>query len=200
MKKYLFIGIIIILMSCGNHRTENKAENKEGIAKALQDNKSVVSSLKQYRGSNIIDELFEEAMSNDSLLKNLNDQIEKHSQASNELFVSFDKYNGKSQNYYEVALSSSNSIKDSLIRQNLVKLINESQAKYKSKVLVFNSLTGQINKNLTSINDLYTVLKVFKTMPMIEEYQNKNIPDKSAYLIEIKQERKTINKIKDLEK
>lgn len=200
MKKYLFIGIAIILMSCGNHRNENKTGNKEGIAKALQDNKSVVSSLKQYRGSNIIDELFEEAMSNDSLLRNLNDQINKHSQTSQSLFEIFDKYNGKSQNYYSVALSSSNSIMDSLIKQNLVKLINESQEKYKSKIFVFNSLTGQINKNLTSINDLYTVLKVFKTMPMIEEYQNKNIPDKSAYLKEIKQERKTINRIKDLVK
>lgn len=171
MKKTLLTATLaLFIFSCG----ENRSENKPLIDNAVD---NTDSSLKgSFEGSryddNMIDKIYSELIKNDKKLSALDDKILKTHEEESRVIHQYENVFMKSDAYYRDAKSQINSITDSLLKHQVENEIKLSAEKYNSKVKNIKALISRISKNTETINNLYTVFKIRKTLPEIEKYQN----------------------------
>lgn len=171
MKK-LFITstLLILLFYCG----ENRSENKPLVENAVD---NTDASLKGSFGSNryndnMIDEIYSELIKNDKKLSALDDKILKVHEEELKVINQYENIFTKSDIYYRDARNQINSVTDSLLKHQIENEIKLSAGKYDLKVKNIKALISRISKNTETINNLYTVFKIRKTLPEIEKYQN----------------------------
>ena len=179
-KYILTVVILVVLSSCGGRKTDNnKTVNKE-TPKALQDEKSVVSSYKR-SANDLLDELYTDLAGKTPALKKLEADINLFRVKPNEIENDFNVFDNKSDNYYNSASYKAKEISDSALRKKIETIITNSKNKYSYKISELNSLIKQINKDKATLNDHHTILKILTTLPIIEKYQTENLPDKKEF-------------------
>jgi len=171
MKKTLLTATLsLFIFSCG----ENRSENKPLIENAVD---NTDSSLKgSFEGSryddNMIDKIYSELIKKDKKLSALDDKILKTHEEESKVIHRYENIFIKSDTYYRDAKSKSNRITDSLLKHQVENQIKSSAEKYDLKVKNIKTLISRISKNTETLNNLYTVFKIRKTLPEIEKYQN----------------------------
>lgn len=171
MKKTLFTTTLFILFfSCG----ENRSENKPLIENAVDNtDSSLKGSFESSRyDDNMIDKIYSELIKNDKKLSALDDKILKTHEEEAKVIHQYENIFIKSDTYYRDAKSQSNTITDSLLKHQIENQIKISSEKYDVKVKNIKTLISRISKNTGTLNNLYTVFKIRKTLPEIEKYQN----------------------------
>jgi hypothetical protein len=194
MLKKITIFSLIILASCGRKETNN-GNSKNEIPEALQEGSI---DLKRYAkwNNNLTEELYQELVNKSPELKSLETEIEEFN--PNETQDKFLKYNQKSDNYYRSAENYAKAITDSVTKNKILDLIKKSGEKYSGKTIELNSLLKNIHEKQNSINDYHNILKIVLTIPIIEKYQNENLPTKSEFEKVIENENKLIEKTKKI--
>jgi hypothetical protein len=182
---FLTFLILQVLFSCGKKADNNSTPEKE-IPGPLQEKKSLIN-YKNIR-SDLTEELYLELVSKSPELKKFEDDLLSISAKPNEFADKFDTYNNKSEGYYYSAENNANTIKDSLLRQRIIALISTRKDNYTNKTAELNSLLKQIENNGTTLADHHTILKILLTFPIIEKYQNENLPNKTEFKDLIKQQ------------
>jgi predicted transcriptional regulator len=191
MLKIIIMLSLIILTSCGGNET-NKENPKNEIPEALQE-ESV--DLKSYsKSDNLTEELYQELVANNQELKNLETEIDEFN--PEEIKNKFYKYDSKSINYYQSAKNQAEVITDSLTKNKIINLIKKSNKKYVGKTAELNGLLKSIAEKENSINDYHNILKIILTIPIIEKYQNENLPAKTEFENVLRNENKLIEKTK----
>jgi hypothetical protein len=123
-----------------------------------------------------VETLYTELTDKTPELKQLENKIEDLSKSETDSAKSFDNYNLKNQSYYNSTNRYIEQIKDSLLRGKIKALIANSLKNYNSSTSQHNVLLKSIEtKNLT-LSDLHTILKITKTLPIIEKFQKENLP------------------------
>jgi hypothetical protein len=171
-----FIGFIFILIfaACDDSHQQDKPDPE--TPKALQD-KSVSSEILSKRGSgDLVENLYSELLDKDPRLKNLEDKIQELSESKDDSTRLFDEYNSKNQNYYSSANGHADQLSDSLLKEKIKMLISNSLANYNSSIAKHNALLMRIDSQNTTLSDLHIILKIAKTLPLIENYQEVNLP------------------------
>ena len=177
MKKLTLISTLILLtfISCNNTRTKDNQEQKQETPKVLQDEKSYeIVSKRDY--DDVIESLYKELADKAPELKDLETNLHDLSASKSDSTEQFDKYNGKNRSYYNSADSHIERINDSTLRKKMKELISSSLTKYDSKVYQHTELLKSIDKKTMTLNDLHEVLIITTTLPLIEKYQNDNLP------------------------
>ena len=166
--------LFLTLVSCDNPRTRDR--EKQETPKALEDKSSSLDiSIKRSDGD-IVETLYTELTDKTPELKQLENKIEDLSKSETDSAKSFDNYNLKNQSYYNSTNRYIEQIKDSLLRGKIKALIANSLKNYNSSTSQHNVLLKSIEtKNLT-LSDLHTILKITKTLPIIEKFQKENLP------------------------
>ena len=100
---------------------------------------------------------------------------------------------GKNKNYYSSASKHVASIQDSALRQRINQIIENSESKFNNKVSGLKDLVNRLGKNQVSITDAHIFLKILLTGPVIEKYQNENMPT-SKPIVSVIQESESIMK------
>ncbi len=90
------------------------------------------------------------------------------------------------------------SITDSLLKNKILLLIKASNNKYLAKTSMLNTLMNQINTNDATLSDHHEILKIVLTIPMIEKYQDENMPDEKEFKEKIKQQEELIKVVDSL--
>ena len=144
---------------------------------ALKD--KVGSYLPSKRGhGNLVDDLYQELATKDSALMQLEKSISNlnvNSQDSTQKLLNFDEKNNQ---YYDDASFQTKQITDTILRKRLELLIANSLKKYKSNIADEQLLLQKIHAKRTTLTDLHTALKISKTLPIIERYQQQHTPSK----------------------
>jgi hypothetical protein len=183
MKKtrIVLIGIFALLMivSCGGEQVENNQRENKETPNALKDEKLNIKSYS--RTNDLTEELYQELVNNNTALKKFEDDLREYLPKPNELNEKFQQFESKSNNYYSSANDKTADIGDSLLKKKVTDLISSSSSKYKTKTTELNSLVKQISKNGSTINDYHTVLKIVLTLPLIEKYQDDNMPNQKEF-------------------
>jgi hypothetical protein len=171
MRKLFAISLIAALISCGQKENQDKKES--GTPAALQD-----KTLKRLtvRGNDLVDELYEELVSKSPQLQKLETDIDAFKPDANS--GDFFDYESKSKAYYYSAKSYANTITDSITKKNVLELIEKSNKRYELKANDLNKLDQSIGDKEIALRDSHTILKIALTMPLIEKYQDENLPDK----------------------
>ena len=88
----------------------------------------------------------------------------------------FSDFDSKNTQYYESAGQHLASIKDSVLRQVIKDKIENSLVAYSKQTTYHNNLLSILEKRQLSLSDLHTLLKLNRTLPVIEKYQQQNLP------------------------
>jgi len=176
MKTSIIISTLLFLTlaSCDNPTTRGR--EKQETPKALEDKSSSLDiSIKRSDGD-LVETLYTELVDKNPELKQLENKIEDLSKSEADSTKSFENYNLKNQAYYNSTSRHIEQIKDSLLRDKVKLLIANSLTNYNSSTSRHKDLLKSIEtKNLT-LSDLHTILKITKTLPVIEKFQKDNLP------------------------
>ncbi|WP_343671009.1 hypothetical protein [Chitinophaga sp.] len=193
MTKKIFLSIFLVftLAACHNNRTQDKPI-QEG-PKALEDKSAFEMISKGRRGDDLVEGLYNELVSKDDELKRLEAMIDDLNSSKGDSTASFDKFNGKIQSYFRSIDFRVSEISDSLLRNEMKLLVASNLTKYNSRIAKHSGLLKTIGQKEMKISDLHTVLKIVKTLPVIEKYQKDNMPNTGKLEGFIKQQDQTIN-------
>jgi hypothetical protein len=174
ISKILTVFVFSVIISC-NKKEENNTVKKDEIPEALKEDNS---SLKRYSRKNgdLINELYSDLVEKSEELQNLENEIEKFN--PNETIYEFNNYNIKSRDYYSSSKSLANRINDSILKNRILALLKKSNNQYLSKENEFDTIISKVIDREKSIEDYHNVLKVVLTLPILEKYQNENMPNK----------------------
>lgn len=178
------------LASCNNTRTQDKP--KQETPKALEDKTSSYELVSKRGYDDLVESLYSELVSKNIDLKKLENKIDDLNNSKNDTTNLFDKYNEKNQSYFNAANGHIAEIKDSLLRDKMRNLISKNLTRYNSTIVKHKDLLEIIEtKNLT-ISDLHNILKIIKTLPLIQKYQHDNLPSIKPFEGYIKRQDETI--------
>ncbi len=176
MTPKIFISALLALtfVACKN---DAKTEKQKGeTPKALQ-NQSAAYELVSGRGyEDLVENLYSEMVNKDIDLKKLEDKIHDLNKSKSDTTDLFDKFHGKNLSYFNSAGIHISQIKDSLLRQKMKSLIDNSLAKYNASIIKHNEFRKMIEARELTLTDLHNMLKILKTLPLMQEYQNANLP------------------------
>jgi hypothetical protein len=180
----------LTLASCNNNRTQDKP--KQETPKALEDKSSSYEIVSKRSYDDLVESLYKELVSKDIDLKKLEDKIDELNKSKSDTTELFDKFNGKNQSYFSSADRHVSEIKDSLVRNKIKNLVALQLTKYNSKIARHNELLKVIETKQMTISDLHNVLKIVRTLPLIDKYQKDNLPSTNSFEGYIKQQEDAI--------
>ena len=123
-----------------------------------------------------MESLYKELADKTPELKDLETKLDALSASKSDSTEQYDKYNGKNGSYYSSADNHIKQINDSTLRKKMNSLISSSLTKYKSKIYRHTELLKYIDKKTMTLGDLHEMLIITTTLPLIEKYQNDNLP------------------------
>jgi hypothetical protein len=199
MKKILLLSIVIFsLLSCNQKKPQQPPAPE--TPKALQQSGSADYSLLSKRSGreDLVESLYAELLNKSTELKDIENQIIYLNEARTDSVETFNNFIEKNKDYYTNAVQHSNTITDSALSNKIKLLISNSQSKYNSQIAGHNSLITMLDSKAVKLQDMHVLLKIVKTLPLIEKYQKDNIPDKKPIEKTINEFDKTIKKIDSL--
>lgn len=177
--KFFIPGIFLMLWipACKSPKKENETP------RALQ-NKSVdVSEYTKRVNYDLVDNLYDELEEKNPALKSLATEarlLEKLKQDSTRHYLQFVS---KNMAYYAAAIRQSGSIKDSILRKQVIAIMDSSRNDFNGQLEGHQSLVKYLDSAKTLLADHLIVLKLIKTMDLMEDYQQKQMPDSAGIRI-----------------
>jgi hypothetical protein len=187
--------LTLVLASCSQPTPEAPP-----MPKALEDNSHSYDLGSSRNYDDLVESLYAELLKNNVDLKQLEENIKALRNNKADSTLLFDKFNEKNQLYYSAADRHISTMNDSLMRDKMKMMIATNLAKYNKAIGKHTELTKMIAANNLSIEDLHTMLKIVKTLPLIEKYQNDNLPNTKSMEGFIKQQEETIKQLDTLVK
>ena len=166
-----FTFLLLVIAACDN---PTRVKEDKAIPQALEDDKSFNISKRGY--DDMVQHLYAELSEKTSELNRLEVDIKNLEQGQIDSSKSFNQYNEKSLQYYHSANRHYEQIKDSVIRKKMKDLILNSQKNYNLKSSASTNLLKSIDAKLITLEDLHNVLKITRTLPLIEKYQREKLP------------------------
>lgn len=179
MKKFLPVVICLAILTSCNHarRPSSSTEipKQEATPEALQDKSS--SYVFSKRGSgDLVDELYEELVQNDTSLKQIELDLNQFNETKTDSLDAFMQFDGKNLSFYQAANTHLANISDSILLLQIKAMIDESKSNYQKATAGTNSLLKQIDEKSIMINDLHSALKIVKATKQMEAFQKNNKP------------------------
>jgi hypothetical protein len=128
----------------------------------------------------MVDALYFDLVKRTPDLQDLENQLERFNAGKPDSLQAFSLYKGKVENYYASASQNLDNIKDTVLKARLKVLLAAGKNKYSQKADKFDVLIDDINSQDLVMKDYYETLKLVATLPVMEKYQDKNIPDIKA--------------------
>lgn len=166
--------VVLTLAACNGNRKDEKTIPE--TPKALEDKSSSYDVVSKRGNEDLVENLYKELVSKDKDLKKLEDRVRELSSSQSDSTELFDNYNEKNQDYFRSAERHLTDIKDSLVREKMKNLVALQLANYNSRIARHNELVKIIQERQITIADLVTLLKITRTLPLIEKYQKDNLP------------------------
>ena len=171
-----FLPFLLVLFACG----KRPGPDADAVPKALQD-PSVITEVKgslsrSGYGYDLVDALFAEELQKDTALARLVKELERQEERHRDSIRTYERYKERITGYHADAAQWYNSISDSLlsidIRQRNLAALERFHAftgKHRQALWAYDSLA---RRNA----DLLILLKLHRTLPVLEAYREKALP------------------------
>lgn len=175
----IFPALVCICLGCTQTPQTDKASDKTDTPGPLQDDKGSLADISSQRGGSVsmVDDIYRDIAAKQPDLKSLEDQLTMFNAEVPDSLAIFYRYSQKSAQYYSSAKLTVDAIQDTILKQRLKVMINQSQARYGQKTNKFDLLNKQLKNDEAIIADYHNMLKVVATLPVMQTYQDKNIPN-----------------------
>ena len=199
MKAVILSTIIFLtLTSCTDSQSHDYKQQE--TPKALEDKSSSYEIVSKRGDGDLVESLYNELAEKTTALKELENKIDKLSRSEGDSTEVFAKFNTKNNVYYSATDRHIEQIKDTLLRDNVKKLIAGSLAKYNTSTSRYTALLNTIETKNIILSDLHSILKIIKTLPLIEKYQKDNLPTTKSFEGFIKRQNEAIRDADSLTK
>ena len=200
MMKKIILTIVItsfLIISC----TEDKKSPEELMGETpeaieVSPSYSVISSSRGKWKKNIIERLYEEAIEKNINVSNISKSIEIANQQYLDSLIDYDKYIDINEEYWDVANSYIANISDTVLRESIKKVFDQSELDYCNSNKGITSLNDEIKHGKDALNNHVLLFKLAVTLPMIQNYQKNENPDSLMLKAIIADFDSTITKIK----
>jgi hypothetical protein len=181
MKLTALLPILVLVVfgaGCKPAPAKNPSTPGTEIPDALKDEKSSSDFIMKSKSrESMMDNIYYDIVKKDPTLQKLEEQLQHFNAGFPDSLIKFNEYTNKSTAYYSSANESLNTLKDTVLRDQLRALLADSKSKYMGKISRFSNLIAHIDSNRIKIEDYHNVLKVVTTMLVIEKYQDNAMPD-----------------------
>jgi hypothetical protein len=165
---------LFLFSACKNNRRD--AENIQ-IPEAMQESKKSTIMYKRVN-DDMVNSIYNNLLEKSPELKTLDDQVSNLRDERLDSASALLAYIEKNNEYYYSAEEHVKSISDSLLRKQILNILNTSRKKSDSSIISHHNLLGSIDNTIKQITDQREGLKVLLSLPVIEEYQKLNLPSK----------------------
>lgn len=166
--------IIIILISIIAWSCRQKPVKRGPTV--LPGKKVDVSSIYKKRSGDLVEALYDELVSGSKELTELELAIKDLKKQTPDSLKDYKTFHQHNTVFYDLAGKKVNAMTDSVLRKKMLLLINHSRKQYTDSISRLKELDSLINRRTNTINDLHTILKLVKTLPLIEDFQKTNRP------------------------
>ncbi|MBN8786726.1 MAG: hypothetical protein J0I84_06525 [Terrimonas sp.] len=167
----IFAGLIVLIcISCNTNR-------KKQVPKVLDNKKISIEKAVKRGEEDILEGLYKEIADTSEILKHFESGLQELYKSKDDSLAAISTFDNQNGNYYKSAAAHAKQITDSVLRINISILISSSIKKYDSITSRHDSLVKNIMQNEATLKDLHKVLKIAYTLPLIEKYQQDNLPD-----------------------
>jgi hypothetical protein len=181
MKKYLvFFSACTVLSFTGCSNEQSNNLNRHDVTDAIKEEYHLAAGAS--RGpADMVDELYQELTAQNEDLVKLEKNFDVLRKEQAKALAPYMLYNGKSTQYYTNALSLSNGISDSLLKNSVELLIKKSQHQFTVQSATMNANMNKLQLAYRALEDQYRALKIILTLDLIEKYQAQKIPPTPSY-------------------
>ena len=173
-KTFTVFFILLSLAACDNSSKQNKPDQE--IPKALEDKSTSSKILSKRSDVDLIESLYGELLNKNQDLKKLEGKIKDLDESKDDSTEMFRNFNSKNQNYYNAVNRHIEQLSDSTLKMKIKILISNSLTRYNASIKTYDALLKSIEDQNIALTDLHTILKITKTLPLIEKYQEGNMP------------------------
>jgi chromosome segregation ATPase len=181
-KNTLFALILLFIVSCSNDRGKAEQDNpNEQTPQVLNDERKLdISSYSKRYGTDIIQELFDEAVESDKQLKAVTTKLDKVKEMKSDSLEAYQTYIRNNQNYWNALTRYSNQLSDSTLKITLTKLIENLKQKQSQRTSELDTLVADIKTAERNLGDLELLMKILVTEPMMSNYQRNKVPNRQT--------------------
>lgn len=158
------------------------------LPKALQD-PSLVDEVAEYssRGSSrdLVEALFADVLKSDTALRHLCNDIEVQNRNHNDSTERWVDFEQKNLAYYESAKRHAEHIADTVMRAAEIERLRASQEAYVAGVRSARQLDSAYIAKRTMLNDLEELVKIQRTLALMERYQKEQRPSDAVLRAEL---------------
>lgn len=169
-KTFLFLSLTLAVYSC----KENNSDKNEIVEKAAENTESSFPIKRMSKSQDILNGIYSELLKNDKELQKLDEKINSIQKDGKIIKNIYSDIVSNSDDYYLLAKNSAKSIQDSILRKEILGLVENSSDKFNVKKNKLEELKKQVRLNNNRIFSFYQALKIRRTLPEIEKYQKAN--------------------------
>jgi len=178
MKKIIYLPAFILLSFISCNQRDNEVPTSPGTPEALQEKSGsydIGLSKSRYQ-EDLVESLYGELLEKSPELKALEKTIAGLNDQRSDSAVVFGKFDSKNTAYYNATQQHIDRITDSSLRLRVKTIIDNSLNNYDKNISRHKNLISMISSRDMTLGNLHIVLKLVKTLPMIEKYQAENMP------------------------
>ena len=177
-KHLLILAFAFSLFSCNNNEQAQVNQNTtEQTPEALVEDKSLkISSGDGRFSSNIIEELFEEALEKDQKLQSVITKLNKAREMKPDSLAAYHLYKRNMQDYWSALHRYALRLSDTNTRAQLTSFIEVLESKQNQRLSPLDSLVSKIDSSEQSLADMQILMKIIVTEPMMNNYFRNEYP------------------------
>ncbi len=177
MRVYFITSLVLVFFCSCSEQPDPTLKTPQTPEALSEEGADFLGSYNKRKYGNIIEQLYDEALTENDELAELNREIHDISQSSVDNLSSYNRFINNNNNYWNALFDYSNQLNDTLIKQELNQLITELKSKYEDKMTPFKKVAIDIESRKKSLADHEIMMKVFITAPMMHRYQMNEVPD-----------------------
>ncbi len=176
--KRIFFAVILISTCAFFTSCNKKPAIDPQIPAALQEVSPSKLDISYKRGwyEDLVDELFEELLAQNTQLKEIVDAQAAMLDRISQQYAALHEADGKSNRYYTSARNHATAVLDSTMERQLMARIDASEARWQAQLATRDALGARLLHSQEELQDELASLKVRLTLPQIQDYQRKMTP------------------------
>ncbi|MBL7945352.1 MAG: hypothetical protein JNN32_04765 [Flavobacteriales bacterium] len=164
------------IFACGHTDTAD-----EEVPSALQDPSAVEELTGEVKssfprlayGEDLVEKLFADVLEKDTALKSLLEQVDERYDQHGDTVQRYERFNALNDAYYTSAQQHAHTLKDSTERAQQLAVLERSQGALRMRLAEAARLEAMYSASTTRIADLIELIKLQRTLDLMEAYQRK---------------------------
>ena len=176
MKKIAIIAISVSFLFVSCKQPKKEIQSSPGIPESPGENSSSEISFSKSRTVDLVERIYAELLEKNKALNELEKTIVNLKEQKEDSLQPFKIFDQKNLAYYNSTGHYIANIRDSLLRIKITTIIDNSLTGYNRRIAPNKDFISTLDMKDTHLGDLHLILKLIKTLPIIEKYQAENTP------------------------